>query len=256
MSRLGKPPLPIQEKYGWLCHPCAECDARRQSTGAHPITNPLPRSSTRRRRANGGRWKFDPGAGAGGRWMRPESQVRSRLAGGGRGIRTLGPPRDRDNGSPFDRSGTSPCCGRVNEIRIRKCCPACFAFARRGRPLLGHPANAGDIVRQDIGPLLSLGPARGDHHGDLGDAELPRGENPGVARDQATVLAHQRRRRPAPLLDARSRLSRRPEHPCGSGHFWHTGSADRSPSARPCRPATAFDFRRHLALVPLIDRPA
>jgi hypothetical protein len=25
-------------------------------------------------------------------------------------------------------------------------------------------------------------------------------------------------------------------------HFWRMGSADRSPSARPCRPATAFDF--------------
>jgi hypothetical protein len=70
--------------------------------------------------------------------------VRTRLRAGGRRIRTLGPPRDRDNGSPFDRSGTSPCCGRVNEIRIRKYCPACFAFARRGRPLLGHPGNAGD----------------------------------------------------------------------------------------------------------------
>jgi hypothetical protein len=50
---------------------------------------------------------------------------------------------------------------------------------------------------------LRLAPARGDHHGDLGDAELPGGEHPGVARNQATVLAHQRRRRPAPLLDAR-----------------------------------------------------
>ena len=29
------------------------------------------------------------------------------------------------------------------------------------------------------------------------------GEHPGVARNQATVLAHQRRRRPAPFLDAR-----------------------------------------------------
>ena len=34
--------------------------------------------------------------------------------------------------------------GRVNEIRIRKYCPTCFAFARRGRPLLGHPGDAGD----------------------------------------------------------------------------------------------------------------
>jgi hypothetical protein len=33
--------------------------------------------------------------------------------------------------------------------------------------------------------------------------ELPGGEYPRVARDQATVLAHQRRRRPAPFLDAR-----------------------------------------------------
>src|SRR6202040_502644 len=36
-----------------------------------------------------------------------------------------------------------------------------------------------------------------------GDAELPGGEYPGVARNQPAVLAHQRRRRPAPLLDAR-----------------------------------------------------
>jgi len=48
----------------------------------------------------------------------------------------------------------------------------------------------------------SAAPARGDHHRDLGDAELPGGEYPGVARDQAAILAHQRRRRPAPLLDA------------------------------------------------------
>ena len=27
-------------------------------------------------------------------------------------------------------------------------------------------------------------------------------------------------------------------------HFSRTGSADRSPTARPCRPATAFDFRQ------------
>ena len=44
------------------------------------------------------------------------------------------------------------------------------------------------------------------------------------ASNQAAILAHQRRRRPTPL-----------------------GSADQSPTARPCRPATAFDFRRHLA---------
>jgi energy-coupling factor transporter ATP-binding protein EcfA2 len=31
------------------------------------------------------------------------------------------------------------------------------------------------------------------------------------------------------------------------GHFSHTGSADRSPTARPYRPATAFDFRPRLA---------
>jgi len=59
------------------------------------------------------------------------------------------------------------------------------------------------IVGQHVGALLRLAPARGDHHRDLGDAELPGGEYPGVARNQATVLAHQRRRRPAPLLDAR-----------------------------------------------------
>src|SRR5580693_2901674 len=41
--------------------------------------------------------------------------------------------------------------------------------------------------------------------------------------------------------------SPRSGHPCGSWHFLHTGSADRSPTARPCRPATVFDFRSRLA---------
>jgi hypothetical protein len=53
--------------------------------------------------------------------------------------------------------------------------------------------TTGLIGARHIGPLLRLGPARSDHHRDLGDAELPGGEHPGVARDQATVLAHQRR---------------------------------------------------------------
>src|ERR1700726_1323439 len=44
-----------------------------------------------------------------------------------------------------------------------------------------------------------------------------------------------------------SRLSRRSGHPCGSVHFWHMGSAARSPTARPYRPATIFDFRWPLA---------
>src|ERR1700732_3580784 len=64
-------------------------------------------------------------------------------------------------------------------------------------------AHAWREGNQDIGPLLRLGPARGDHDRNLGDAELPRGEHPGVARNQAAVLAHQRRARPAPFLDAR-----------------------------------------------------
>ena len=34
-------------------------------------------------------------------------------------------------------------------------------------------------------------------------AELPGSEHPGVARNQAAILTHQRRRRPPPLLDAR-----------------------------------------------------
>ena len=68
------------------------------------------------------------------------------------------------------------------------------------------PARPGDrqlIIGQDISPLLRLAPARRDHHRDLGDAELPSGEYPGVARNQAAILAHQRWRRPAPFLDAR-----------------------------------------------------
>jgi hypothetical protein len=58
------------------------------------------------------------------------------------------------------------------------------------------------LTQVHVGALLRLGPARGDHDRDLGDAELPGGEYPGVARDQAAILAHQRRARPAPLLDA------------------------------------------------------
>src|SRR5258708_21446514 len=44
-----------------------------------------------------------------------------------------------------------------------------------------------------------------------------------------------------------SRLSRRSERRSVCGHFSRTGSADRSTTVRPCPPATAFDFRRHLA---------
>ena len=45
------------------------------------------------------------------------------------------------------------------------------------------------VVGEHVGALLRLAPARGHHHGDLADAELPGGEYPGVARNQATVLA-------------------------------------------------------------------
>jgi hypothetical protein len=53
------------------------------------------------------------------------------------------------------------------------------------------PGNRKLVVRQDIGPLLRLGPARGDHDRDLGDAELPRGEHASMARNQTAVLSHQ-----------------------------------------------------------------
>jgi DNA ligase D-like protein (predicted ligase) len=59
------------------------------------------------------------------------------------------------------------------------------------------------FVREHVGALLRLAPARGDHDRDLDDAQLPGSEDPGVARNQAAILAHQRWRRPAPLLDAR-----------------------------------------------------
>src|ERR1700720_748292 len=52
------------------------------------------------------------------------------------------------------------------------------------------PARPGDrklIVGQDVGPLLRLGPARGDHDRDLGDAELSGGQHASMARDQTTV---------------------------------------------------------------------
>ena len=59
----------------------------------------------------------------------------------------------------------------------------------------------------------------------MGESWLARfgGEYPRVARDQPAVLAHQRRRRPAPLLDAR-------------GYRGDLG-------IRVGPPATAFDFR-------------
>ena len=37
----------------------------------------------------------------------------------------------------------------------------------------------------------------------IGDAELPGGEHASMASNQTAILANQRRRRPAPLLDAR-----------------------------------------------------
>ena len=43
------------------------------------------------------------------------------------------------------------------------------------------------LVGEDVGPLLRLAPARGDHHGNLGDPELSGGEYPGVARNQAAI---------------------------------------------------------------------
>ena len=43
------------------------------------------------------------------------------------------------------------------------------------------------VVGEHVGALLRLGPARSHHHRNLGDAELPGGEYPGVARDQATI---------------------------------------------------------------------
>src|SRR3984957_9257548 len=75
--------------------------------------------------------------------------------------------------------------------------PNCRAASTRAWP------NRQLIIHQDVGALLCLGPARGHHHRDLGDAELPGGEHASMAGNQTTVLAHQRRRRPAPLLDAR-----------------------------------------------------
>jgi hypothetical protein len=88
-------------------------------------------------------------------------------------------------------------------MTCRPAAPGSQAQSRQAPPPARCSGNRQLIVRQDIGPLLRLGPARGDRHRDLGDAELPGGEHPSVARDQATVLAHQGRRRPAPFLDAR-----------------------------------------------------
>ena len=66
-------------------------------------------------------------------------------------------------------------------------------FAEFEPQQLRIPPGSGNrqlIVRQDIGALLRLGPARGHHHGDLGDAELPGGEHASMTRNQAAILAH------------------------------------------------------------------
>jgi len=57
--------------------------------------------------------------------------------------------------------------------------------SRRCFPSILSPP--GDPARRD---LLRLAPARGDHHGDFGDAELPGGEHASMARNQPTVLSN------------------------------------------------------------------
>ena len=95
---------------------------------------------------------------------------------------------------------------KIAEPGQRQIKPAVIQLAEFEPQQLRVPAAPGNrelIVGQHVSALLRLGPARSDHHWDLGDAELPRGEHASVARNQTTVLAHQRRRRPTPLLDAR-----------------------------------------------------
>jgi hypothetical protein len=58
------------------------------------------------------------------------------------------------------------------------------------------------VVREDVGALLRLGPAAGDHHRHLGDAELARRHHAAMAGDQPAALVHQDRCGPAPLADA------------------------------------------------------
>jgi hypothetical protein len=70
------------------------------------------------------------------------------------------------------------------EPRQRQIKPAELQLAELEAQQFRIPARPRDrklIVGQHVGPLLRLAPARGDHHGDLGDAELPGGEHPGVA---------------------------------------------------------------------------
>jgi hypothetical protein len=56
---------------------------------------------------------------------------------------------------------------------------------------LAGPPAARHATISDPPPIpLRLAPARGDHHRDLGDAELPGGKHASMARDQATVLTH------------------------------------------------------------------
>jgi class 3 adenylate cyclase len=101
-----------------------------------------------------------------------------------------------------------------------------------------NPVAREEIERRRCGGLLIL---RGCKTG-LG-IRAP-GDRTVFASHPATIAAHPASSSPTPLC---SPLSRRPGHPCVCGHFWHTGSADRSPSAQPCRPATVFDFRQPLA---------
>ena len=120
------------------------------------------------------------------------------------------------------------------------------SFQRLGLPYVQNPSRSPKpaTIRQHVGALLCLGPARSDHDRDLGDAELPGGEHASMARNQATVLAHQGRRRPPPLPDARGYRGHLGVR-VGAGVSGVRDQPINRP--RPCRPATVFDYRPRLA---------
>jgi hypothetical protein len=146
-------------------------------------------------------------------------------------------------------------------IAVVEACQVKLAVAERSYV---HSPLGGQFMPAMLAFLRSLDPLRVASVctgalilGAAGLLRLPRRRQPGAAPSPEWRDRRGRQKKPAHLLPrahliettARPLFPRslRPGHPCGSVHFSRMGSADRSPTARPCRPATAFDFRQPLA---------
>ena len=69
---------------------------------------------------------------------------------------------------------------RFDYVRPATVSEAVAAAAAPGSAYLAAGTNLIDLI-------LRLAPARGDHDWNLGDAELPGGEHPGMARNQPAI---------------------------------------------------------------------